>query len=480
MYEWVLFANVVVYLVILAYYLRSPCISAFHPATFYAAVHGFVFVVRPIFAWYGHYTKVYTVYGFMPTQDVKITSIGVVALAYCVVMLSLMHWAPKPVTTVEIPSDIRERLKKPILATFALLSPIALYALLRSWANRAYDTDTMVTTASGYRVNTSGVGYLTEAPNMLIPLTLMLAWAFRFRPVAMIPFAIFVVLKAGSGGRGTFVIGAAAMGLLYLYEHRRKWPTPRIMGLFAIALVLFTIVGADRGRGIRGYFIKNQVEETQPRVVEDRSLLDGMDYANMEYTEYMVRAVPELTHTYGYFLDNLQILTEPIPRALWQDKPVGPPIKMWNLRDYGNAMGITVSVGGNGWSNLGWIGVILYSLFTGFCLAKCYNLFLRYRYAPLVVIGYFGFLAGTILYLRDGALITVFRSQLFNIAPLFLVYLLSRRVHRRVRLLGILGPAAYKAQLARKLQELRERKRNAALAGLRGGARPLPVDPATP
>lgn len=468
MYEWVLFANLLVYLIVLAYYLRSPCASAFHPATFYAAVHGFVFVVRPLLAWYGDYTKVYKVYRFMPSMDVKITSIGVVALAFCIVMFSLMYWAPKPVSTVEIPSDIRQRLRRPILTVFAMLGPIALYALLSSWRSRAYDTDTMVTTASGYRINTSGVGYLTEAPNMLIPLSLMLAWAFRFRAISLVPFFAFVLLKAGSGGRGTFVIGAAAMGMLYLYEHRRKWPTPRVMALFATVLVLFATVGADRGYAIRAYFLDDQVaRETGGRIAEQRALLDGMDYANLEYTEFMVRTVPNLTHTYGYFLDNLQILTEPIPRALWADKPVGPPIKLWNLMDYGNPMGITISVGGNGWTQLGWAGVVLYSVFVGFCLAKVYNLFLRYRYAPLVVIGYFGFLAGTILYIRDGALLTTFRSQLFNIVPLFLVYLASKKVHRRVRLLGVLGPTAYKAYLAEKMAEIRKRRQATGMAGLR-------------
>lgn len=472
MYEWVLFANLLVYLAVLAYYMRSPCASAFHPATFYAAVHGFVFVLRPILAWQGNYTKVYQVYRFVPTMDVKITAIAVAGLAYCIIMACLMYWAPKPATNFEIPSDIRQRLRFPVLAVFTLLSPFALYAMLKSWGDRAYDTDTMVTTAGGYRINTSGIGYLSEAPNMLIPLSLLLAWVFRFRLPAVLPFFVFVLLKAGSGGRGAFVIGAAALGLLYLYESRLKWPTPRIISLFAIVLLLFTIVGQDRGRSIRAYFIDDQIEMARHGLAEERPLLDGMDYANLEYTEFIIRTVPKLTHTYGYFLDNLQILTEPIPRALWSGKPVGPPIKMWELWNYGRPIGISISVGGTGWAQLGWLGVVLYSLFIGFSLAKVYNLFLRYRYAPLIVIGYFGFLAGTILYIRDGALITLFRSQLFNLFPLALVYLASRKAHRRIRLLGALGPTAYKQYLADKIAELRRRRQVNGTSSLRVSGQP--------
>lgn len=473
MYEWVLFANVAVYLAILAYYLKSPCASALHPATFYAAVHGFVFVIRPILVWIGDYTKVYAVYKFTPTMDVKITTIAITALAYVIVMMSLMYFANRPMKFLNIPDDIRKRMQKPILFVFILLAPLCVYALIKGWEARAYDNYTMILAEGGVRINTTGVGYITEAPHMMIPLSLMVAWAFRFKLLSLIPFVAFVFLKAGTGGRGAFIIAAAAMGLLYLYENRRVWPTPRILLLIGASLALFTIVGNDRGAGLRSYIISDEVhDKIGGSQIENRAFLDGMDYANLEYTEYMVRAIPDRTRTYGYFVDNLQLFTEPVPRVLWPGKPIGAPIKMWDLFDYGNPIGMTVSVPGYGWAQLGWLGVIIYSLFIGFALSKIYNAFLNNRHAPLIIIAYFDFLGSTILYIRDGVLLTVFRSQLFYLFPLLLVYLMSRKAHRRVRLLGALGPTAYKQFLADKIAELRRRRQVNGTSGLRVSGRP--------
>lgn len=55
-----------------------------------------------------------------------------------------------------------------------------------------------------------------------------------------------------------------------------------------------------------------------------------MHWANMEFLDN-VETVPRRTGTYGFFGDNPQAFTEPIPRKLWKDKPVGAPIKMLNL-----------------------------------------------------------------------------------------------------------------------------------------------------
>lgn len=468
MYEIILFANFALFAGILLLYLRTPAASVWHPATFYSAVHGFVFVVRPIIAWFRGYASVYGIYHFQPTMDVKIGAVCAAALAYCIVMCVLMRWAAAPVQPLRIPNDIRNRFKKPILMTAAVLGPLAFYSALSAWNNRVNDFSSMITTASGYKINTTGVGYFTEAQNMLVPLILMVAWVFRFRLLSLVPFVAFVMLKAGSGGRGPFVIAIAALGLMFLYERGRKWPTPRVLGLFAVALILFSLVGQDRGESVRNFLLR-QAPTPQTQDVAQRELLDGMDYANLEYLEFVITTIPEKTRTYNYFLDNLQIVTEPIPRLLWKGKPVGPPIQLYDLWDYGTPWGMTVSIPGYGWMQLGWFGVVIWAFFIGAMLALIYRAFLKRLASPLVVIAYMGFLAGTILYFRDGGLLTVLRSQMFFLFPVLIAHVLSLRVRPRLRALAALGPAGYQQLLAR-----RRAARRAAVSDAR--MRPLIVE----
>lgn len=451
MYEMLLALNVIIYVWVLAWYARKPCATVFHPATFYAAVHGFIFVVRPIFAWFGHYRAVYDIYDFMPTLAEKMTTIGVTALTYLVIMTTMIQLAPQRMEFSKTPDDIRRRMQWPVVIVALTLGLLGAYSALKGIDARAYGTDTMQTTKGGYRINTSGSGYFNDAQQLMVPITLMIAWVFRFRLLSLLPFTAFVILKSSSGGRGPFMIAIAAMGLLYLYEQRRRWPTPKVLPLFAIALVLFVFVGQDRGHAIRGLFLSDQVTHGAGNSSADdkNSLLDGMDYANLEYVEFMVHTIPKRTGTYSFFVENLQLFTEPVPRALWSGKPVGPPIQLYNLWDYGHPWGMTIAVPGQGWQGLGWVGVVLYAFLAGAFLAAIYRVSVRKIDSPFILMAYLPFLAGTILYLRDGALLTILRSELFYLAPVFAAYAFSGDVRIRIRLFSELGPKRYAMVLDR-------------------------------
>ncbi|MEG8222609.1 O-antigen ligase [Sphingomonas sp. HH69] len=466
MYMTLLVVNLLIYIVVLAWYARQPCASAFHPATFYAAVHGFVFVIRPIFAWIGQYQSIYILYRFMPTMNEKMTVITIAILAYVVVMATLVKLAPQRMIFVSVPDDIRDRMKAPVLIASATLGMIALYSILRNVNAAAEGITTMKVTANGYKINTSGNGYLSDAQQMLVPITLMIAWAYRFRFLSLVPFLLFVVLKSSGGGRGPFMIAAATMALLYLYENKRSWPTPRILGLAVVLLMLFVSIGQDRGYAIRSLFF-----DEPPRVVnlksKEHDFFDGMDFANMEYVEFLVHTVPKRTGTYNYFADNLQVFTEPVPRVLWPGKPVGPPIQFYNLWDYGNPWGLTISVVGQGWQGLGWLGVVIYAFLTGAFLAAIYRFAVRRIVSPFVLIGYLTFLGGTILYLRDGALLTVLRSELFYLAPVIMSYAIAPDVRLRLNLFRRIGAKSYATALEQARKLARTPNRNIARGGRR-------------
>ena len=75
MYDFLLLASCLVFLGTCIAYARHDAASLFHPATIYLAFHGFIFVIRPIFARIYDFDLVYRVYDFIPSIADKITVI---------------------------------------------------------------------------------------------------------------------------------------------------------------------------------------------------------------------------------------------------------------------------------------------------------------------------------------------------------------------------------------------------------------------
>ncbi len=277
---------------------------------------------------------------------------------------------------------------------------------------------------TGIFINTTQNGYLLEAQTMLASAVALIAWVYRFRLLALVPFAAFFVLRAGTGGRGPLVASMAMLILLYFFDRRQKFPNIRLILLVAIGLSVFTFIGVNRGAEIR--YVLGLGEKTYVENQVDEKFLEGMDFGNLEFFEYIVYVVPQRSGTYDYFLDNLQLLTEPIPRALWTDKPVGPPIQRVNLLDYGRPNGMTRSLPGEGWYAWGGIGVMIWCGLWGAVLGRIYQGFAAGPQNSLHTATYMVFLPILIVAFRDGSIVTVFRQGVFYFFPLVLWFAFSR------------------------------------------------------
>jgi len=322
-------------------------------------------------------------------------------------------------------------------------------------------------------INSSGNGYFKEAQIMLASCGAILAWLFRFRLLSMLPLAAFAVLRAGTGGRGPFVAGAVTLGLLWLYDRRQKLPSPRILLAVALTVAVFNIVGDDRGRAVRQSFGTDQTAEHNLQRTNLRPL-EGMDFANLEYLEFIIYVVPERSQSYTWFTEELQLFTEPVPRALWPGKPVGPPIKMFNWLDYGNPWGITSTLAGVGWAGAGWVGVVLYCGLWGYALGWIYRKFATGQQTVFQTAAYMILLSSLIVVLRDGELLTLARQNIFFMAPIVLWMLFARisgvrsaaEVRRLIAARGNSAVAASHVPIARALPAAVLRRR-AALAAER-------------
>lgn len=432
MYEVALVFSVFCFLGVAFAFGRSKAFSLFHPLTFYLAFHGFIFVFRPIVAYFSDFQYVYRVFQFVPSASDKLTVILASNLGFlCFAAACFRAGGVAMLFRADRASAIeKDRLKPAFLWIMAICAPIGIYSLSKVWIGAAtYNEgfEGMVRDAgTGVYMNTKNTGYLMEAQLMLATGTAIFAWLFRFRLLALLPLASFVLFRAGTGGRGVFVTALVTVGLLYLYEQRRRFPSMRVSLLLLAVIPAFAFVGNDRGAAIRRAVSSDAQSEIFGLQRSGEKFLEGMDFANMEYFEFVVYAVPQRSRTYSYFTGVLQVFTEPVPRALWAGKPIGAPFNQIKLFDYGRPIGMTRSLPGEGWYSLGWLGVIIWCSLWGWMLGWIYR---RYAEGPQNAVqtaAYMMFLPVLIIAFRDGELVTVMRQGLFFIGPLVAWHYLAR------------------------------------------------------
>lgn len=421
MYEAALVFNVVCLGFVTVYFSRLPSFSVFHPLFMYLLFHGFIFVIRPIFAYFGEFRAIYEIYQFTPSPSDKLTAlvgsnVGMLAFAFFSLRTGSaeMTFKQDAFAVAE-----RNRLVPSAMWAIAFTAPIGLYSLLWLFNQSSLDASEMVIDkGTGTFINTSANGYLVESSLMLATVCVLIGWLFRFRIIALLPLLVFVVGRAGTGGRGPFVTAVICLGLLWLYEHRRKLPSMRTVWGGLAVILLFTAIGEDRGRGIRQWFGTDYtLDQSSTRELK---FLEGMDFGNLEYFEFLVYAVPQRSGSYEYFADNLMLFTEPIPRVLWPGKPVGSPVKFFELFDYGYPIGMTRSLPGEGWTQLGWLGIVIWCGLWGLAFGKLYDRFVTTGQSTFWVMAYMTFIAMLVVAYRDGTVITVMRQGMFYFFPIIL------------------------------------------------------------
>ncbi len=429
MYEVVLFANVMLWLAITLYYVRLPLASAFHPVSYYLFFHGFIFTFRPIVVYIQDYTSLYNGYGFSPSGGDKITVLlGTMLGLVCFVGTALQVGNAPLKFTQDTFNDLeRKELIKPFLFVAALIVPLGLISVFANWTTRSNDATTMILdSASGRFVNTTSSGYFDDLQLMLAPMTVICVWLFRFRWWTFIPLAAFIALRGGTGGRWPILMTCATVALMFLYQQRKKLPNLKAAGLLVTALWLFQLVGSDRGATIRNLFMEDNSLSALNYNRQELGFLEAMDFANLEFYEYIVHAVPQKTGTYGYFLDNLQIFTEPVPRVFWPDKPVGPPIQLFSLFDYGYPIGMTYSLPGEGWMQLGYLGVAIWCGLFGWFYGWLYNKFQRSSQSTIAVIAFLLAMPLSFQFFRDGLLLTLIKTHAWFLMPVLMIYGFAR------------------------------------------------------
>lgn len=417
--------QVLLWLGVCCLFARSRAASLFHPLTFYLAFHGLVFVVWPILQRLYNFEGVFYAMRFYPSEEVievtlMLTSVSLLVYA----LVSGLAATAVPRFDRPLAEGFTRREWQAYFAVVAMLGPLALLSAFFSVEDAAdvgqaliQMTRDPITGITGFS-NTNG--YLVTAHGMIGALCLMLIWGARFRAWTFLPLLAYMAERAYLGwGRWAIVLTLTSLLLLTLVRQGRRWPRLRHVILAVPILLLFQQLGEKR-ETFQAWLAGDQVEDVlqQHRSWIERQ--DSPDFANFDFLTFVVDVVPEKSGTYSYFTQYLQLFTEPIPRILWPGKPYGSPINWVNLNDYGNFVGWTVSIIGDGWMSAGWAGVIIVLAVAGVIAAYVHRWFWSGEASAFKILTYAVFLPLTIQWFRDGGVVPVAKFALLTLGPIML------------------------------------------------------------
>ncbi|MDX1951877.1 MAG: hypothetical protein SFY81_06810 [Verrucomicrobiota bacterium] len=424
MIEVALSAQVLIWLVVIGLFLATGQASLFHPAIVYLTFHGLVFVLRPILVHNFSFDSNWEYMRFKPTDENFIRTLMVtsVAMICFVTACTWKGWTRTVFLTKGFPTfSLMEQ--RALVVTTLLLLPLAAYSI---YATRNGIKGERV---NGIYILTQSTGYINEAQHFIMPI--LCAWMVvtRFHWLNLFPTLIYITYRAWFGwSRWTILLFMLMVTLTYCWYHGKKW-IPAWSVIVAIPiLILFNILGHNRDI-LKNVFLGEEVQvvryDTTMTPEEKLKLqLDTQDYANFDYLSYVVSVVPERTGTYSFGAQYLQLFTEPIPRILWKGKPVGAPVKTISLGAYGNFVGLTVSLPGDGWISGGWVGVVLTLSLAGTLLGWAHRKFWTHSDHRMGCLLYFVALAMVPQWYRDGG-ISISKFLLFTVTPVIIWTILN-------------------------------------------------------
>lgn len=419
MIDLALTAQVLFWLVVLGCFLATGQASLFHPATVYVMFHGLVFVLRPILVYAFGFDANWQYMLFQPTEDYFVRTLAVSSLGLLCFVGACLWVGWTRIEFQDAAQPVFGRVEKSaLLITTVILLPAVVYSI---YATRHGIEGERV---GGVYIMTNSTGYLNEAQHFAMSLICVWLVLTRFHWANLVPVTIYVGYRVWFGwSRWTILLFFFMVLLSYCWYHRLSWMPLWWLAAMVPCLVVFNLLGHNRD------LLKQLLDGSQVHLVDTRPgttqserakrQLDTQDYSNFDYLSYVVSVVPEKTGTFTYGLQYLQLFTEPIPRVLWKGKPVGAPIKTINIGAYGNFVGLTPSLCGDGWMSGGWLGLILTLILAGALAGWAHRWFFEHQGSKIRALMYLAGLALLPQWYRDGD-ISIFKFLLFTLFPLFL------------------------------------------------------------
>lgn len=388
-------------------------LTLFHPSTYYLLFHCIVFCIRPTLVWGADFYTVFEYMQLRPDPDTMRMALHVSSFAL-VVLAAAFSATTTTIQALEVPTKpgLSSGSQKAFWLMAAIMVPLGIYSIqAQDFSGRH---------VRGVYILTGSSGYINDAQQVLVSVVVLFPFVMRWKLYSFLPLLAFIYYRAGQGmARWMMIYAVIFVILVYLWDKRRKTPPVWIIAPIGALLFVFTNLTLDRSfvrRWAQGGDLIAPMTLDSEATFRDK--YDTMDFANFDYLVFVLDTVPDKTRGYNYGAQHLQLFTEPIPRKLWAGKPIGAPVTLIDWSRFGNTLGITYSVVGDGWITYGWLGVAVNMVLYGVGLAALYNWFIVHQahtYRSLI----FLLLTSILVQIfRDGSFVTIAKFLLFTSLPI--------------------------------------------------------------
>jgi oligosaccharide repeat unit polymerase len=404
----------------------------------YLAFHFIVFVQRPLIVYAFDLRSEFEFMMYMPTEDIFLKTIFVSDLglvSFVGAYLAALRFQPIEPSFNYIALSKAEA--RSFMVAFVLFGPLILYSFFLALTMRqTYGVEVfqelgqinmIVDPATGQKLFADTTAYVVNARNFAFPFAALLIHVTRARWWSFLAIFVCALVALQLGERWEIVISTLVASMMTLYVHKRRGFTSAHYVGMAIVLALFVMIGQNRDSLVK-LLTTGEIEFTFD--IAKSSFGAHPDFANFDFLTYVIAKVPDVSGTYSYFTQYLGILTQPIPRVFWPDKPVGSPVQWVNLDAYGHFSSRTTSLVGDGWISLGYVGVIITLGLCGAFFGAMFKRFCRPQISIYFYCAYFWMVGLLLQWARDGGY-KILDFFLFCIGPLVVAYCIDRLLWNR-------------------------------------------------
>ena len=419
MLEFALFCQALVWVLVWGVFLATRQATIYHPLTVYLGFHGLVFVMRPFLVHYLDFDSIWHYMRIQPSNEIFIFTLlvsSVAMLVFAATSIAAGWTAPKFTLATPVPFTIAQR--RGLLLTTLLLGPLVAYSIksLNSGGLEGHHV-------GGTFVLTGASGYTLEAQFMIGPILCGWLVVTRFKWTSMLPLVVYIAYRSYTGwNRWTIVLLFLSLALVYAWQTRMRWVPVWAVAVAIPLFFLFHLLGQNRDyfrQMLAGEAPRQEIESSLSETEKLKLKYDVQEFANFDFLCFVLAAVPDKTGTYTYGSQYLQLFTEPIPRKLWPGKPAGAPIAFFSLNNYGNFLGLTPTLPGDGWMSGGWLGLVITMGLVGGLLGWAHRWFWAHSHVNMASLFYLIGLAMLPQWFRDGG-ISISKFLFWNLIPLFL------------------------------------------------------------
>ena len=417
----VLFMDLVVVSACTILLLRYGRLSHSHPGTIYIFFHIYTFTLRLLGVAFGAPTlfSQYMLY-FEPITHWEVARAAVYG-DFALVMMTIAWIRASAVDKKKLQQSEVRKEGNPNLSLRHIWSVVAVafpLGIIGLWAF----SNIPGMEQSGLELGewqTSSWLFITSVWTGLALLALMYWYGLRWW--LMLPMGVYLFIMSVQGyHRFRVIIPALLLVQIHLDRRKLKWPPAYVIALLLVLMALFFPL-KDIGKMSQEGEELVEIIDTSKSAVNDALQVEAGDQKFLDMFACGLTLIDDGGHFY-YGRTYLPLITLPIPRQWWPDKP--------SLADYVRdisrpgrpmaEMGMIVTYLGESYANFGFLGVLLIPYLLAHWLARVYFRAYRSNYLSVARLAYLLIACNLLQVYRDG-LVSIIIFTWVNMMPLMIL-----------------------------------------------------------